>query len=151
MCTCLWLPLLGKALLQCCGFSGNGGVLLGNRGGGVGAEAVKLRGQLVVGHGQNRHSQIRGVLRAVQRYSSHGKAAGHLHSGQQGVQTVRDTKVSLTENDADIGSVSLEELGGCAICDIQPVAREYETNAVYKLLLTDEGIERLVEMVNFHW
>ena len=30
---------------------------------------------------------------------------------KQGVQTVRDTKVSLTENDADIGSVSLEELG----------------------------------------
>lgn len=45
------LPLWGKALLQCCGFGGNGGVLLGNRGGGVGAEAVKLRGQLVVGHG----------------------------------------------------------------------------------------------------
>ena len=44
-------PPWGKALLQCCGFSGNGGVLLGNRGGGVGAEAVKFRGQLVVGHG----------------------------------------------------------------------------------------------------
>lgn len=43
-------PPWGKALLQCCGFSGNGGVLLGNRGGGVGAEAVKFRGQLIVGH-----------------------------------------------------------------------------------------------------
>ena len=30
---------------------------------------------------------------------------------KQSAQTVRDTKVSLTENDADIGSVSLEELG----------------------------------------
>ena len=33
-------PLGGKALLQCCGFGGNGGVLPGNRGGGVGAETV---------------------------------------------------------------------------------------------------------------
>ena len=89
MCTCLWLPLLGKALLQCCGFGGNGGVLPGNRGGGVGAEAVKLRGQLVVGHGQNRHSQIRGVLRAVQRYGcllyTSSGAARHLpRRGRQG-------------------------------------------------------------------
>ena len=51
----------------------------------------------------------------------------------------------------DVDEETLEELGGSAICDIQPVTREDETNAVYKLLLTDEGIERLVEMVNFHW
>lgn len=51
----------------------------------------------------------------------------------------------------DVDEETLEELGGSAICDIQPVAREDETNAVYKLLLTDEGIERLVEMVQFHW
>ncbi len=51
----------------------------------------------------------------------------------------------------DVDEETLEELGGSAICDIQPVAREYETNAVYKLLLTDNGIERMVQVVQFHW
>ena len=51
----------------------------------------------------------------------------------------------------DVDEETLEELGGSAICDIQPVAREDETNAVYKLLLTDNGIERMVQVVQFHW
>ena len=50
---------------------------------------------------------------------------------KQGVQTVRDTKVSLTENDADIGSVSLEELGVTVTPEAAAVAagasRRYES------------------------
>ena len=50
---------------------------------------------------------------------------------KQGLQTVRDTKVSLTENDADIGSVSLEELGVTVTPEAAAVAagasRRYES------------------------
>ena len=50
---------------------------------------------------------------------------------KQGAQTVRDTKVSLTENDADIGSVSLEELGVTVTPEAAAVAagasRRYES------------------------
>ena len=49
-------------VLQRRSLGGNGGVLLGNRGGGVGAEAVKLRGQLVVGNSQDCHGQIGAFL-----------------------------------------------------------------------------------------
>ena len=77
------MVVVGMQVLQRRSLGGNGGVLLGNRGGGVGAEFIELFRQLVVGNSQDRHGQVGGILGTVQRHGGDREPAGHLHSGKQ--------------------------------------------------------------------
>lgn len=104
--------------LQRGGLGSDGSILFGNGGGGVGTELIQLCSQVIIGNSKDRNGQIGGVLGTVQRDRGNREAAGHLHGGKQGVQTVQRAAL---HRDADhrqggVGGKGTGQVGGHARC-----------------------------------